>query len=124
MESHKRSGNCIGQSREEKDLFKSKMIVSQVARSVPAIQENIEPVPKAAKKEQSSLSTQWVDKLSLQQKSEYDRLFAELLFRTGIPFAIIESDAMKRFIRAIDSFETNSFVLSLNIGTGTCTGTV
>ena len=54
LESHKRSGNSIGQSREEKDLFKSKMIVSQVARSVPAVQENIDSVPNAAKKEQSS----------------------------------------------------------------------
>ena len=69
-----------------------------MARFVPEI---IEPVPKVAKKEQWSLSTQWVDKLSLEQKSEYDRFFAELYFRTGIPFAIIESDAMKSFIRAI-----------------------
>ena len=42
------------------------MIVSQVARSVASIPETIEPVPKAAKQEQSSLSTQWIDKLYLQ----------------------------------------------------------
>ena len=28
-------------------------------------------------------------------------MFAELFFRTGIPFAVIESDALRNFIRAI-----------------------
>ena len=37
LESHERSGNCTGQSREEKDPFKSKTIVSQTVRSVPSL---------------------------------------------------------------------------------------
>ena len=79
----------------------SKTTVSQTLRSVQSLPESVEPVPKAARKDQASLSAQWVDNLSLQQKSEYDRLFAELFFRTRIPFAIIENAAMKNFIRAI-----------------------
>ena len=70
-------------------------------RSVPSLAQSVKPVPKAAKKDQASSSAQWVDKLSLQQKSEYDHLFDELIFRTGIPFASIESDAMENFIQAI-----------------------
>ena len=69
LESHKRSGNCTGQSREEKGLFKSKNFVSQTVRSVPSLPESVEPVPKAAKNDHTSLSAQWVDdKLSLQKK--------------------------------------------------------
>ena len=46
LESHKRNGNCTGQSREEKDLFKSKANVSQTVHSVPSLPESVEPVPK------------------------------------------------------------------------------
>ena len=71
-------------------------------RSLASFPENLEPIPKAAKKDQTSLSAQGVDKLSLQQKSEYDRLFGELFFfRTGIPSPIVERDAMKNFMRLI-----------------------
>ena len=41
LESHKRSGNCTGQYQGEKDLLKSKTIVSQTVRSVPSLRESV-----------------------------------------------------------------------------------
>ena len=72
------------------------------SNDITVLSQSFEPLAKKPKITSATpIVDTWVDKLTLQQKENYDTLLANLFYRTGIPFQVIDSFAMKEFIKAV-----------------------
>ena len=77
-------------------------MASSSSNDITVLSQSFEPLAKKPKITSATpIVDTWVDKLTLQQKENYDTLLANLFYRTGIPFQVIDSFAMKEFIKAV-----------------------
>ncbi|KAF4149993.1 hAT family C-terminal dimerization region [Phytophthora infestans] len=103
--SHKVSNNCEGISENEKGLFMDlkHLRAGRVVVSVGTKRATTHVRPASPHKKRLFLQTtaNFLDAISKADAAHIDAAMADLVFRTGISFRVIDSEAMKKVIRLL-----------------------
>ena len=91
---HKRSGNCLGQSKQEQNMFKSLNTNSTIFIGNQPESTFTESNPKRHK-------PNWIDSTTEEQKKHYDQKCARFIFENCLPFSVVESPSFKDFVKSI-----------------------
>ncbi|KAL3669333.1 hypothetical protein V7S43_005710 [Phytophthora oleae] len=104
--SHKSSGNCKGGTSDERHLFEGmrirmgskKVTIVMEKRVAPIVSPRSTPEPKRL---HVQTTDNFLDLISDADARKIDELLANLVFRTGIAFRVVDSNAMKQFVAAL-----------------------
>ncbi|KAG3105535.1 hypothetical protein PI124_g4898 [Phytophthora idaei] len=103
--SHKTPKNCVGGSEDEREMFRQ-LRADKIVVVVPAGAKRPASLaaPAAgppAKPMRLQSTANFVDTITEKDAARVDAARANLVFRTGISFRVVDSNAMKEFVRAL-----------------------